>query len=176
MNYAMICIGLLLSAANVAAETFNKGPVIEGFGPHAAVPVTSKFDADTRFDVAFDVADQGNIGAVNRKFESLARFLNMQVANGAQPDNIRLALVVHGKAGFDLLSDSEYEDKYGLKNANKALLQALMSNQVRVIICGQSAAFLGIDHASLLPGVEVALSAMTAHARLQQAGYTLNPF
>jgi len=28
----------------------------------------------------------------------------------------------------------------------------------------------------LLPGVEMALSAMTAHAILQQEGYTLNPF
>jgi hypothetical protein len=28
----------------------------------------------------------------------------------------------------------------------------------------------------LLPGVEMALSAMTAHALLQQQGYTFNPF
>jgi hypothetical protein len=28
----------------------------------------------------------------------------------------------------------------------------------------------------LIPGVKMALSAMTAHAQLQQQGYTLNPF
>jgi intracellular sulfur oxidation DsrE/DsrF family protein len=48
---------------------------------------------------------------------------------------------------------------------------------VRIILCGQSAAGLGLDEtADLLPGVEVALSAMTAHALLQQDGYTVNPF
>lgn len=47
---------------------------------------------------------------------------------------------------------------------------------MRVILCGQSAAASGIERVDLLPGVEMALSAMTAHALLQQDGYTLNPF
>ena len=34
----------------------------------------------------------------------------------------------------------------------------------------------GVAKADLIPGVELALSAMTAHAQLQQAGYTVNPF
>ena len=33
-----------------------------------------------------------------------------------------------------------------------------------------------VGHEDMLPGVEMALSAMTAHAVLQQAGYRLNPF
>ena len=43
-------------------------------------------------------------------------------------------------------------------------------------MCGQSAAGQGVKKTDLLPGVELALSAMTAHALLQQQGYTLNPF
>ena len=33
-----------------------------------------------------------------------------------------------------------------------------------------------VTNDDLLPGVELALSAMTMHALLQQKGYTLNPF
>ena len=36
--------------------------------------------------------------------------------------------------------------------------------------------FYDITGGDLLPGVEMSLSAMTAHALLQQDGYTLNPF
>ena len=39
-----------------------------------------------------------------------------------------------------------------------------------------SAAAYGVAKGDLIPGVELALSAMTAHAQLQQAGYTVNPF
>ncbi|HBH44411.1 MAG TPA: hypothetical protein DDY28_08390, partial [Hyphomonas atlantica] len=43
-------------------------------------------------------------------------------------------------------------------------------------LCGQTAAYRDVTKADLLPGVEMSLSAMTAHAQLQQDGYTLNPF
>ena len=51
-----------------------------------------------------------------------------------------------------------------------------MSNNVRVILCGQSAAAYDVKNDELVNGVEVELSAMTAHALLQQKGYTMNPF
>jgi intracellular sulfur oxidation DsrE/DsrF family protein len=47
---------------------------------------------------------------------------------------------------------------------------------VRIIVCGQKAAYYNVTSDDLLPGVKMALPAMTAHALLQQQGYTLNPF
>ena len=56
-------------------------------------------------------------------------------------------------------------------------MRVVMTDQgVRFIVCGQSAAGQGVAKSELLPGVEMALSAMTAHALLQQQGYTVNPF
>ena len=52
----------------------------------------------------------------------------------------------------------------------------MIDQGVRVIVCGQSAAYYDVENDALLPGVEMALSAMTAHAVLQQQGYALNPF
>ncbi|MFT5636484.1 MAG: intracellular sulfur oxidation DsrE/DsrF family protein [Cognaticolwellia sp.] len=122
------------------------------------------------------VGKQGEIGAVNAKIETLARFINRHVANGVPAKNINLALVVHGKAGFDLLKGPLYQEKHQQKNANTALLQDLMKNQVTIYFCGQSAAYHGISNEMLEPGVQMALSAMTAHGVLQNQGYTLNPF
>ncbi|WP_323846944.1 DsrE family protein [Microbulbifer magnicolonia] len=167
---------LAMTSAGAAAAEFSKGPLISQYGAHGEVRQTQPLTGKESFKVAFDVAEQGDAGKVNRNFESLARFLNMHAANGIPADNIELALVVHGKAGFDLLSDASHKARFGSGNANSELLQALLKSQVRVIICGQSAAYHGIENAQLVNGVEVALSAMTAHALLQQQGYTINPF
>lgn len=160
---------------NAAAADFQTGPVFDNWGRHAPVAGVT-FDDTTHFSVAFDVAKAAEKGELNRRFDSLARFINMHVASGVKQKNIRLALIVHGGATLELLSNAQYKAKTGVDNANIALLEALMEAQVKVIVCGQSAAAHGVPAESLLLGVDVALSAMTAHAQLQQQGYTVNPF
>jgi intracellular sulfur oxidation DsrE/DsrF family protein len=91
-------------------------------------------------------------------------------------ENINLAVVVHGGATKDVTNAGYYSEAIGGENANAALIAALVDANVEIIVCGQSAAFNGIANDDLLPGVKMALSAMTAHAVLQDKGYTLNPF
>jgi intracellular sulfur oxidation DsrE/DsrF family protein len=162
---------LALLAAPAAAQdmsAFRTGPVFADFGPHAPVEGIGEVPADTEFAVAFDVSEPAEDGERNRGFESAARFINMHVAHGVPEDNIRIAVVVHGKAVADLVA------KDG--NGSVAMIQAMLDHGVRFIVCGQSAAAYGVTQEQLIPGVEMALSAMTAHALLQQRGYTVNPF
>jgi intracellular sulfur oxidation DsrE/DsrF family protein len=167
-------IALLFTASSGAqVSSFKDGPVIKGFGETAPVP-THTVSEDAKFNIAFDVTDGAEVGTVSRKFNSLARFINMHVAAGVKKENINLALIVHGGAIFDLLNNESYQEKYSVDNANAALLEALMENNVRVILCGQSAAARAVEISDLVKGIEIELSAMTAHAVLQQNGYTLN--
>jgi intracellular sulfur oxidation DsrE/DsrF family protein len=170
---AVFTIGLF---ANAMSAEFKKGPVFSEFGPHADVRHALTLSESSEFRVAFDVAKQGNPGAINKKFESLARFINMHVANGVPKENIQLALVVHGKAIWDLTKDDVFHTKHDRHNANLPLLKQLMDNGVRITVCGQSAAYYQISPDMLAKGVNMSLSAMTEHALLQQQGYTLNPF
>ena len=172
----IVFLGLTLSCGLAMAGDFKKGPLIKEFGPHAQVQHNDKLNNQTRFKLAFDVADKAEPGKVNRKFESLARFLNMQVANGVPADSIELALIVHGKASEDLLNQAEYQKRNSTENANAALLSQLAKYGVDIRVCGQSASYYKIDNELLLPEVTMSLSAMTAHALLQQQGYTVNPF
>lgn len=156
---------------------FNTGPQIKKFGEHAAVTHGLKsLSSAKKFNVVFDVGERGKTDTVNRKFNGVARFINMHVANGVAADNINLALVVHGKAAFDLLKSGTGHQQAQAKNPNALLLKSLAENNVQIFLCGQTAEFLSIKHDQLLPNVQVALSAMTTHALLQQQGYTLNPF
>ena len=161
---------LFASAANAQdMSAFRTGPIFEDFGPHAPVEGIDTFAPDTEFAIAFDVAGQADAGTRNRGFESAARFINMHASHAVDPANMRVAVVVHGKAVHDLLDDEA-------GNGSHYMVTQMLDYGVRFIVCGQSAAAHGVAKADLIPGVELALSAMTAHAQLQQAGYTVNPF
>ena len=156
-----------LAAQQADLSAFETGPVFEDFGPHAPVPGADVSPLD-RYQIAFDVAAPKGEAARNRGFESAARFINMHVAAGVREDWIDIAVVVHGRAVMDLVA--------GKGDANEAMVRAMLARGVRFIVCGQTAAAYGVTDADLIEGVEMDLSAMTAHALLQQAGYTVNPF
>ena len=177
-----VCLMVLapVGAVRAAAQdmsAFQTGPVFDEFGPHAPVEGIDNVPAGTEFSHSFDVAEAAEDGARNRGFESAARFTNMHAAAGVDPDNIRLAVVVHGTALRDLLSDEAYAAQgYGDANSSSAMVRTMLDAGVRFIICGQSAAVAGFARDDFIEGTEMALSAMTAHALLQQRGYTVNPF
>ncbi len=177
-----LTLALALAAAPLAAQdmsAFRPGPVLAEFGPHAPVPGVEQLPADTEFAIAFDVSTPAAEGGANRGFESAARFLNMHVAHGVPQENIRLVVVVHGKAALELLTDASHAANPASRkgdNPSGRLVEALLAEDVRFILCGQSAAAYGIKPEDLIPGVEMSLSAMTAHALLQQSGFTVNPF
>jgi intracellular sulfur oxidation DsrE/DsrF family protein len=162
---------LAATAAYADPPSFSPGPVIAEYGAVADVEGAAPIPPNTRFKVVFDVSEAAAAGAVNRRLESAARFLNMHVRAGVPRQNIRLAIVVHGAAARELTRPSE-----GETNANAGLIAALIANGVDIYLCGQAAARYDIGAEDLLPGVRLSLSAMTAHALLQQDGYTLNPF
>lgn len=174
---AFLAICLLPSVAFAGPDNFKTGPVFEAFGPVATVAGAQALLASSEFKISFDAAKASESEALNRTLESAARFINMHAAAGVDPANIDVAVVVHGGAAFDLLKAEPFAARRdGAENPNAALIDALTNHGVRIILCGQTAAYRDISVDDLLPGVEMALSAMTAHAQLQQVGYTLNPF
>ncbi|MBD60008.1 MAG: hypothetical protein CL808_07805 [Citromicrobium sp.] len=182
MRIAIIVVSaMLLAGAPASAQEpagFSYGPVFEEFGPVADVPDTDfAIPEDAGFHIAFDVAQPAEDGKLNRGFESAARLVNMHARAGVAPMENRAAVVVHGRALFDLLTDAAWAARdRGEANPSGGPVRAMIDQGVRFIVCGQSAAGLSVAKDELIPGVELALSAMTAHALLQQQGYTVNPF
>lgn len=166
-------LGLVLLYSSFVSA--NEQP-IKGFGNYYDVPKHDKINSSTVFKIAFDVADGAKKGEQNHAINSLARFINMHVAHGVKPENIQLALVVHGSASVDVLANSEYKRRFSANNKNQALIEQLLAKNSKVYVCGQSATHFKVTPAQLIDGVNMSLSAMTAHAQLQQQGYTLNPF
>ena len=167
----------LAGPVNAQDAEWQLGPVFADFGPHIAIEGIGEVSADTEFAHSFDVSRNAEGEERNRRFESAARFINMHAANGVDPDNMRVAVVVHGSAVYDLLTDEARAARdLGEVNPSGDMVRAMLGEGVRFLVCGQSAAGQGVSQADLIEGTEMALSAMTAHALLQQRGYTLNPF
>jgi intracellular sulfur oxidation DsrE/DsrF family protein len=160
-------IAALPCVALADLSSFTAGPVFEDYGPVADVDITMPVPEDSVFRHSFDVATRAKRGELNPTLASAARFINMHAKAGIDPDRIKVAVVAHGKAIHDVSAEAA---------GNAKLVAALIERGVKIYVCGQSAAYYDVATDDLLPGVEMALSAMTAHALLQQQGYTLNPF
>ncbi|MGF1607333.1 MAG: DsrE family protein [Rhodothalassiaceae bacterium] len=174
----LLACALSLLGPAAGAQTpsgFTTGPVIKAFGPAVAIPAAEPLPEDFRLKVRFDITEAAEPGQINRKLETAARVFNMHARAGLDPEHIDLALVIHGPAVLEMTQDL-YAQRNGVDNANAALIAALAEQKVRIIVCGQSAAAQGVDASDLLPQAALSLSAITAHALLDDQGYSLNPF
>jgi len=169
MRYLKPLLILTACASTAWADegAFTKGPIFTDYGPVADIAATMPIAPGTAFRHSFDVSGPAPVGSPNRTLVSAARFINMHARAGVPNDKLEVAVVVHGKAVKEVADEL---------SASAELVAALTDYGVRIIVCGQSAVYYDVATDDLLPGVEMAISAMTAHALLQQQGYTLNPF
>ena len=157
-------------------EVFHKGTVIPDFGKVAAVDSDMELTTETKLKICFDIAKTSG-RSINQTFDSAARFINLNVECGADKNNVSVAIVIHGSAAIDVTKPEFYAAANDQKaNPNIDVIAELQKNRTTIYLCGQTAAWRGIDKDDLLPGVKMAPSAMTAHALLQQEGFALCPF
>ncbi len=169
MRFAVIAALIFVTAPAFAQNAaFHAGTFIKDFGPVASVASDMPIPEKAQLNVRFDVSEAATPGETSKALVGAARFLNMSVENGVPPENLKLAIVVHGGATKDLTTRAD--------NANAPLIAALVDKGVDIYLCGQSAAAHEVAKSDLLPGVKMALSAMHAHALLDAEGYSLNPF
>ena len=169
LRFIALLAMLFASVVSTAAEEPSIGPAIEGYGP--TYPIADRdvtWPEGFVFKMAFDIAADPNPGKVNRNLVSVARYLNMHARNGVPVDDMKIAVVVHGKATRNLVKSDD--------NPNLELLSLLQEAGVQIYVCGQSMTYAGIAKNQLADGVQVGLSAMTMLTILQSDHYALLPW
>jgi len=179
MIRSALCMLILASplAAQQLPESFSTGPAIPNHGPVAPQPDDAfNLVRGESYRVVFD-ATFGARGehVLNRRLESVARFVNLHARAGIDPADVEIEVVTHGGTTFDMLSRDAYRARFGVDHPNADLLEALLAFGVTVYLCGQSASAHGIDVEELAPGVRLAHSAMTVLVRRQAEGWALLP-
>jgi len=173
----LVLLSVITLAFSVLAEKAVKTPILTDYGP--VYPIKDRdtpLPTDYTYKAVFDVTTTATEPEDHsRRLESVARFLNMHALNGVKLEQMQLAVVIHGKAAKDILTNAAYQQKYKIDNPNQRLIEQLYNKGVKFYICGQTTAFLDYKRKDILPAVEVALSAMTQLVILQDKGYALLP-
>ncbi len=127
---------------------------------------------DKVYKVIFDVfKDQKKKHRINPSVVTVARYIKMHVQQGVPQENLKIALVLHGAATKNALSNTAYKKRYGKENPNSALLDALKQANVDIFVCGQSLYAKGFKEKDTSKSVQVSLSALTALVHYQSEGY-----
>lgn len=172
----MVSMSLASSSLCAAENAPQTGPVIEGMGPYYEIPQGYNLQPGIHYRAVLEVADgPEDPAALNRGIESAARFLNMHAASGIAPEDMELAVVLHGGAAIAALDNAAYRQRHQVDNPNDAMLRALTGAGVKIYLCGQSASFRGFAPDEIHPSITMALSAMTVLTRLQVEGWALLP-
>jgi hypothetical protein len=121
-----ILVLLLGGTLAIAGEPVT-GPVIDNYGPVFAVPQGSyNLLPDQQYKVVMDVSKgPEDPVTLNRSIESAARFLNMQARNGTAPENLKMAIVLHGSGARAALNEQAHAIHFSVPNGSKGLVEAL---------------------------------------------------
>lgn len=155
-----------------AEESF---PRIDGAGGVFAVPAEMPERNSVHRLVIDATGDERTPAGLNRRLDAAARAVNLYALAGVPPENVKIAVVVHGKATAAVLSDQAFNTNFGRANPDADLLAKLRRAGVEVHVCGQALRHHGYSLEDVHADVRVSLSAMTKLASLQAAGYSLVP-
>ncbi|MEW5916338.1 MAG: DsrE family protein [Gemmatimonadota bacterium] len=174
-------IALLAGPVSLAAQQppsmTQSGPVIQSTGRSVHVDDATFKIPDGHVFKGVWVIDRADTVGPNQQLTTIARYLNLHARHGIPKERVHAAAVVHGSGWMSLLSDSAYGARFaGKTNPSKQLVEELLANNVQLVLCGQTAGFRGVKREELLPGVQLAISAMTALNVFQAQGYQYNPW
>ncbi len=175
----LVCFLTAITVTILQAEDRNpqKSPVFSKYGP--VFPIVNRdipLPENHIYKVVFDLSNASDEKfQLNRHLESVARFINMHVMNGVKLSNLDLAVVIHGAATRDGLTQKAYQDKYFDDNPTLDMIEQLSDKGVDFYQCGQSIEFMGIKKSELASPIKLALSAMTMLSTLQSKGYSYVP-
>ncbi len=166
---------LLLATASLA---FAAPAFAHHHEPAEAAAVTSdmEFPEDAEWKHSFD-AYESAAGEPNGAFGRALAFIRAMEAEGVDASRVKVAIVVHGPAVFDVVNDARYGAKYeGETNQAYNDIAQLIAYGAEIWVCGVAASYHEVGNADLLEGVKIAPSGTVAHAELQRRGFGLNAY
>jgi intracellular sulfur oxidation DsrE/DsrF family protein len=173
MRYLTLPLALALTAAGLlAAPPELEYPKIKGHGGVFRIAGDAELPQSSS-KVVVDVTSGDEDGGVNKGFARAARFVNLFTLGGV--NDFRMAIVLHGAATKEALSDEAYTKLFSKPNPNRELIRQLRSAGVEILVCGQAFTHAGYDPAQAAPEVKVALSAATAIINRQMQGFAYLP-
>lgn len=104
----------------------------------------------------------------------VARAVNVFASAGVPLDHLDFVVLIYGVHATPMVLDNaHYRKRFGKDNPDLKLIHELKAAGIKVVVCGQALAALGIKHAWVNPDVTISLSALSTMVILQNQGYAL---
>ena len=96
--FASLLLTVKSASAQNSRDDLHDGPLIHNFGRHVDLPNAAfKTNTDMVYKVAFEILQAlGEPTSPHMRIETAARFVNLHAHAGVPPENIQLAIVLHG--------------------------------------------------------------------------------
>jgi len=175
MKKSALLILLIILATAVSQAQKRVYPAIKGYGGVIPVPFeTEKPDTSGQYKFVIELGDElEDKTQVADMLDYAARMYNLHRYAGVPKENIELAIVVYSSSTPIVLADSTYRKRFDQVNPNDTLLDELLRNGIKVIVCGQSMMKQKLLPGDIHPGVRMAMSRFTATTDLMGKGYRL---
>lgn len=148
-------------------------PRIKEFGKVVKLPNAVDQPRDGS-KLCVDVTGGGAADSINPAIEKVARYINIFAGAGKKPANVRITIILHGKATLTALNDEAYAKKFQTDgNPNIPLFAKYKEAGVEILVCGQSLAHSGQSQDEVADEVGVAVSALTVNVNRQLDGYAV---
>ncbi len=126
--------------------------------------------------VVLDVSVNANPADVNAGLDRAARLLNLYGAAGLKAGDLKMVVVLHGRATKSVLADSVYKARIGHDtNPNLPLIRSLRKVGVEVFVCGQALNAAGFEEVDVADGISIADAYLTVIVNRQIDGYAYVP-
>lgn len=170
------CIAFFATKASFAQSA--QYPIVKGYGGIYEVPdATERPDPSEVYKIIVDMSTGGaEHSEISRWVDNVARMINLHGLAGVPKENIKVKVVVHGKAIFTVLDNEAYKKQFKVNNPNIPVYKALEDAGVEVLVCGQSMHARNFKKSDLYEGAGVALSALTTVTAYAAQGYTVLKF
>jgi intracellular sulfur oxidation DsrE/DsrF family protein len=164
------------------AELFSKAsyPLIKSSKYSGVLPVsgvTEKPDPSMQYKLLMEdvvpIKDSAAAKDISDGLAEIGRIINLHIASGIPKNKIDAVAVVHGPALYALYTNEQYKKKYGIDNPNIVLIDELMKNGVKFIVCGQAMDFFEVKKEEMVPNLRISLTAQTVLSSYQLKGFVL---
>lgn len=168
---------LFLLVGNIAFAQKGANPIIKNFGTIYEIPGAVNPDANIEYKIVIDLKTlQRDKESINLGLNNVARMMNLHGLGGVKPENLKVAVAIHGGATDVILNNDAYKKKYELDNPNLILIDELKAAGVDLYVCGQSLLARKYELEEVNEQIKIGLSMLTVVTTHMHNGYHLMVF
>lgn len=172
MKYLSIFFALLLILSTSSFSQEAQYPIIKGFGGIYEISEATNPDSEMKYKIVIDLKTlQRDKESINPGLNNVARMINLHGLSGVKPENLQVAVVIHGGATDVVLDNDTYKRRYELDNPNLTLIDTLKNTGVEIYVCGQSLLARKYERETVNSQITVGLSMLTTFTTYMHNGY-----